>query len=80
MARVAAGVIRQRVVAQGRLAPGGRGDEPRLVQSSGLGVPDHQVRRVATLKETAGYDKYVRWCERTGDREAPLLLDLCKFG
>ncbi len=34
-------------------------------------MPDRQVCRVTTLKETAGYDEYVRWCGRTGGAIPP---------
>jgi len=30
-----------------------------------------QIRGVATLKETAGYGEYVRWCGRTGASRPP---------
>jgi hypothetical protein len=33
--------------------------------------PGPQIRAVEPLKETAGYDKYVRWCGRTGAARPP---------
>jgi hypothetical protein len=43
----------------------------RVVGVARPGQPRSAVCEVASLKETAGYAKYVRWCGRTGAAKPP---------
>ena len=52
------GGVRKGLVAQGREPCGSPGHDAGPVQASEAGMPDRQVCRVTTLKETAGYDEY----------------------
>ncbi len=63
--------VREGLVADGGEPCGSRSHAASLVHGSRSGVPRRPVRRVTTLKETAGYGEYVRWCGRTGAARPP---------
>jgi len=55
-------------------------DQP-VAPDSGTRPPDHQVRRVATVEETAGYGDYVRCCGKSGAvRLPPARFESSKLG
>lgn len=65
------GGLLERLEAHGSQPSGAGSHDTRLVPESATGMPDRQVCRATTLRETAEYDEYVRWCGRTGAARRP---------